>query len=135
VENTMTDQSSPGSDPGSWTRVELPGVVLEVPAGLVSEAGQGAEGAAAVLEGGGLRVVVDTSLFADPLTGHAAQPGFRTWSESVDGSEREVVAFGDAGGRVVATRLPGVTATVRLTEATEAGMETALRILRSVRRT
>jgi hypothetical protein len=108
------------------------GAEFDVPADLIPAPGQGLEGPAAVFEGGGVRLTLDASLFADPLTGHGDKPGFTQRHDRVGGEERQIVSY--AAGedtRVFATRLTGLTATVHVQEA--ADPETALRILRSIR--
>lgn len=115
-----------------WTHVVMAGVDLEVPPGMVPLPGQGIDGTAAVLEGGGLRLVLDRSLFADPLTGHRAKPAFAEWREEIGGVARTLVSYGaDESAQVLATRLPGLTATIHVPRGVDP--DVALRILRSIR--
>ena len=133
-----------------WMRLTIAGLQLELPAGMLpdgasgpppteqldggtpeSQVPTGFEGPVAVLEGSGMRLLIDGTPFADPLTGHAGKPAFSTWRAQIDGQEREVVSFGEEGSRVLATRLPGATVTVQLDHGGDPAA--ALRILSSLR--
>lgn len=121
-------------DDESWSHIEIAGVQLDVPADLSAPAGQGIEGPVAVLERRGMRLLLDGSAFADPLVGHSGKPGLSTWTELIDGEQRELLSFdqGD-GSRVLATRLPALTATVVIDQGADPAP--ALRMLRSLRST
>lgn len=114
-----------------WVHVTTEALELDVPPDMIPSGEQAIEGQAAVIEGAGLRVTIDASPFADPLTGHRSHPGFRSWSESIDGEPRPVIAFPATGGHVFAVRLAGVTVTIHVAEG--AADDRALRVLRSVR--
>jgi len=115
-----------------WQHVEAAGVELDVPAELTVTSDQGLEGPAAVLEGGNMRLTLDGSAFADPLSGHREKPGFTQWRDEVYGEEREFVSFlADEDTQIFASRLPGFTATVQMERS--ADPEIAKRILRSIR--
>jgi hypothetical protein len=115
-----------------WHHVRFNDVVLDVPAAVAASSEQAVEGSAAVFEGGGLRVTLDASPFADPVTGHESRPGFRRWHEEIGGHRRDVVAYDSSdGGTVVAARLPGpLTAAVHV--AAGADPAVAQQILRSI---
>lgn len=113
-----------------WQQIEAAGLRVPVPAGVAPAPGQGVEGEVAVLEGEGLRVVVDRSLFADPLTGHAQQPGYESWDEDTPDGPRTLVSFPTVDGTVVATRLPGATVTVQVGQGADPAA--AVRILRGI---
>ena len=121
--------------PDTWRRVRIGGVELDVPADVGASAEQGVEGSTGVLSGRGIRVTVDGSPFADPLTGYASRPHYAERSEEIADHQAEVVSFKeDDGTTVVGARLAGpVTATVHLPP--DVDPEIALRMLRSIRPT
>lgn len=115
-----------------WRRLRLAGADVEVPDGMAPAEEQGVEGGVVVLEDAGLRLTVDATPFRDRLEGYDSRPGFRAWSETVDGGRLELVGFDDEdGGQVLATTVPGGP-TVAVHVEQEAYQPDALRILRSI---
>lgn len=93
--------------------------------------GQGVEGDVLVLEGAGLRVTLDASLFRDHLTGVTSRPGAPQSSESPGEDGRRVVAFDTNEGTVLATEVAGsLTASVHVDSG--ADQESARHIIRSI---
>ena len=123
----------PGSD--EWHAVRGPGLELTVPPDLAPTGEQGIDGPVSSFEGHGLRLMVDRSPFADPLTGYQDKAGYERHREQIAGETADLVTYlEDDGTRVLATRLPGpVTAVVHA--APEMDPEIALRIVRSIRPT
>ncbi|MHC6594279.1 hypothetical protein [Arthrobacter sp. C152] len=115
-----------------WKSVRVAGLSLDVPAQLAHADEHGIEGGAAVLEGAGLRLTVDASLFADPLTRYGSKPGFEHWQEAVGSSTADFVLFEEAGTRTVAVTIPG-RATAVVHQPAGAPRDVALQILRSIR--
>ena len=114
-----------------WRRVDFHGVALEVPVDMAASTEQGVEGDVLVLEGAGLRLTLDASLFRDRLHGAASRPGSRRWSEPVGDDAREVVAFDAGDGTVLVADLPGdLTASVHVDTGGDQG--SALDIIRSI---
>ena len=58
-----------------WRTVRDACVEIDVPPDMAPSAAQGIEGPAMDLAGHGLRLIVDCSPFADPLTSYEAKPG------------------------------------------------------------
>ncbi|MFP5367159.1 MAG: hypothetical protein ACLGIS_09950 [Actinomycetes bacterium] len=115
-----------------WNSLKVAGLALDVPDQLASSNEFGIEGGAAVLEGAGLRLTVDASPFADPLTRYAAKPGYEHWREAVGSNIADFVLFEEAGTRTIAANIPGrVTAVVH--QPADAPRDVALQILRSIR--
>ena len=115
-----------------WSSFRVAGMALDVPSALAPAPGQAIEGSAAVLEGAGMRLTVDASLFADPLTRYAAMPGYEHWREAVGSQIADFVVFEEGGTRTIAANIPGcATAVVHLPAGAE--RDTALQILRSIR--
>ena len=115
-----------------WSSFRVAGMALDVPSALAPAPGQAIEGSAAVLEGAGMRLTVDASLFADPLTRYAAMPGYEHWREAVGSQIADFVVFEEGGTRTIAANIPGrATAVVHLSPGAE--RDTALQILRSIR--
>ena len=115
-----------------WSSFRVAGLALDVPSALAPAPGQAIEGSAAVLEGAGMRLTVDASLFADPLTRYAAMPGYEHWREAVGSQIADFVVFEEGGTRTIAANIPGrATAVVHLSPGAE--RDTALQILRSIR--
>ena len=115
-----------------WSSVRAAGLALDVPDQLALSAERGIEGSAAVLEGAGMRLTVDASPFADPLTGYAAKPRYEHWREVVAGNTADFVVFEEEGTTTVAMNIPGrATAVVHLPAGAE--RDVALQILRSIR--
>lgn len=115
-----------------WSSIRVAGLVMDVPGQFAPSAERGIEGSAAVLEGAGMRLTVDASPFADPLTGYAAKPGYAHWRESVGTSTADFVLFEEEGILTVAARIPGQ-GTAVIHQRAGAGRDTALQILRSIR--
>lgn len=118
-----------------WRTLQVAGLEIEVPPDVVPSSEVPIDGEAVVLEGPGIRVTLDRSPFADPLTGHNARPEFRQREERIGDRPAVVVSFrADGATRVVAARLPGLlTAVVRVAPGVDE--EIALRMLRSIRPT
>ena len=115
-----------------WNSFRVAGLVLDVPDQLAPSHEHGIEGSAAVLEGAGMRLTVDASPFADPLTRYANKPGYERWREAVGSLIADFVLFEEEGIRTVAVTIPGrATAVVHLPAG--ADRDVALRILRSIR--
>ena len=115
-----------------WSSFRVAGMALDVPSALAPAPGQAIEGSAAVLEGAGMRLTVDASLFADPLTRYAAMPGYEHWREAVGSQIADFVVFEEGGTRTVAANIPGrATAVVHLPAGAQ--LDVALQILRSIR--
>jgi hypothetical protein len=115
-----------------WSSFRLAGLALDVPSALAAAPGQAIEGSAAVLEGAGMRLTIDASLFADPLTRYAAKPGYEHWREAVGSQIADFVVFEEGGTRTVAANIPGrATAVVHLPAGAQ--RDVALQILRSIR--
>ena len=115
-----------------WSSFRVAGLALDVPSALAPAPEQAIEGSAAVLEGAGMRLTVDASLFADPLTRYAAMPGYEHWREAVGSQIADFVVFEEGGTRTIAANIPGrATAVVHLSPGAE--RDTALQILRSIR--
>jgi hypothetical protein len=115
-----------------WSSFRLAGLALDVPSALAAAPGQAIEGSAAVLEGAGMRLTVDASLFADPLTRYAAKPGYEHWREAVGSQIADFVVFEEGGTRTIAANIPGrATAVVHLPAGAQ--RDVALQILRSIR--
>jgi hypothetical protein len=115
-----------------WSSFRVAGLALDVPSALAPTPGQAIEGSAAVLEGAGMRLTVDASLFADPLTRYAAKPGYEHWREAVGSQIADFVVFEEGGTRTVAANIPGrATAVVHLPAGAQ--RDVALQILRSIR--
>ena len=115
-----------------WSSFRLAGLALDVPSVLAAAPGQAIEGSAAVLEGAGMRLTVDASLFADPLTRYAAKPGYEHWREAVGSQIADFVVFEEGGARTIAANIPGrATAVVHLPAGAQ--RDVALQILRSIR--
>lgn len=115
-----------------WSSVKVAGLALEVPDQLAPSPERGIEGGAAVLEGAGIRLTVDASPFADPLTRYADKPGYEHWREDVGSEPADFVSFEEEGIRTIAVNFPGrATAVVHTSAHAERG--TALQILRSIR--
>lgn len=125
----VPDPSPEVPDGKNWKHVEAAGASFEIPAELAAVNAQGIDGPAVVFEDTELRLTVDTSVFADPLVGHGAQPGFRQWTEPHSGDQK-FLSFEAGETTVYATRLPGLTAIIHMGRT--ADPDTALRILRSV---
>jgi hypothetical protein len=91
------------------------------------------DGPTVTLTSPGLRLIIDHSAFADPLTGYESQRGFARRRDAIAGEAADVVSFrADDGTLVVATRLPGpMTAVVHVAPDTDP--EIARRMLRSIR--
>lgn len=115
-----------------WNSFRVAGLVLDVPDQLAPSHEHGIEGGAAVLEGGGMRLTVDASPFADPLTRYANKPGYERWREALGNHIADFVLFEEEGIRTVAVNIPGrATAVVHLPA--DAERDVALQILRSIR--
>jgi hypothetical protein len=115
-----------------WTSLRVAGLALDVPDQLAPSGERGIEGSAALFEGAGMRLTVDASPFADPLTRYADKPGYEHWREAVGSDTADFVLFEEAGTRTVAVNIPGRgTAVVHITSDGDRG--TALQILRSIR--
>ena len=115
-----------------WSSFRVAGLALDVPSALAPAPGQAIEGSAAVLEGAGMRLTVDASLFADPLTRYAAMPGYEHWREAVGSQIADFVVFEEGGTRTIAANIPGrATAVVHLPAGAQ--RDAALQILRSIR--
>jgi hypothetical protein len=115
-----------------WSSVRVAGLALDVPDQLAPAAERGIEGGAAVLEGAGMRLTVDASPFADPLTGYAGKSGYEHWREVVAGNTVDFVVFEEEDTTTVAMNMPGrATAVVHLPAGAE--RDAALQILRSIR--
>ena len=115
-----------------WSSLRVAGLALDVPSALAPAPGQAIEGSAAVLEGAGMRLTVDASLFADPLTRYAAKPGYEHWQEAVASQSADFILFEEEGTRTVAVAIPGrATAVVHLPAGAQ--RDVALQILRSIR--
>ena len=115
-----------------WSSVRVAGLSLDVPAQLAAVDEHGIEGSVAVLEAAGLRLTVDGSPFADPLTGYGSKPGFEHWKEAVGGNTADFVLFEEEGTCTVAVTIPGrATAVVHQPAGTP--KDVALQILRSIR--
>jgi hypothetical protein len=118
-----------------WRRVTVAGVELEVPAELAPASEAALDGPAASFEAPGLRLLLDSSPFADPLTGYESRPEFARMEEQIGGVPAKIVSFrSDDGTRVIAARLPGLLTAVAHV-APDGDPELALRILRSIRPT
>jgi hypothetical protein len=116
----------------SWSSLRVAGLILDVPDQLAPSDERGIEGGAAVLEGACIRLTVDASPFADPLTRYANKPGYEHWQEVVGSDTANFVSFEEEGIRTIAVNFPGrATAVVHLAADAERG--TALQILRSIR--
>jgi hypothetical protein len=115
-----------------WSSLRVAGLALDVPDQLAPSNERSFEGGAAVLEGVGMRLTVDASPFADPLTGYAGKPGYEHWREVVGKETADFVSFEEEGTRTIAVNVPGrATAVVHISADAERG--TALQILRSIR--
>lgn len=115
-----------------WNSFRVAGLVLDVPDQLAPSHEHAIEGSAAVLEGAGMRLTVDASPFADPLTRYANKPGYQRWREAVGSQIADFVLFEEEGIRTVAVNIPGrATAVVHLPAGAE--RDVALQILRSIR--
>jgi hypothetical protein len=115
-----------------WSSLRVAGLALDVPEQLAPSHEHTIEGGAAVLEGAGIRLTVDASPFADPLTRYAAKPGYEHWQEDVGSGTADFVSFEEEGIRTLAAAFPGrATAVVHLSPGAE--RDTALQILRSIR--
>lgn len=115
-----------------WNSFRVAGLALDVPDLLAPSPERGIEGGAAVLEGAGIRLTVDASPFADPLTRYAEKPGYERWREAVGSNIADFVVFEEGGLRTVAATIPGrATAVVHLPA--DADRDLALQILRSIR--
>ncbi len=119
--------------PSGWQRVDAAGVSLDVPAGVVTPAGEESDGTAVTFVGDQIRIILDASPFADLLTRYESHPEFETHREKIGDETLDVVSFRAPHlTRVVGARLPGrLTAVLHIGEDVE--METALKILRSIR--
>ena len=119
------------SMPG-WRHLHFGNIELDVPAELATGSEQGIDGAAAILEGAGLRLTLDASPFADPLTSYESKVGYRSWYEAVGGRRQELMSFdSDDGGSVIAARFRGpVTVVVHVGPG--ADVEIAMQIIRSI---
>lgn len=115
-----------------WSSYRVSGLALDVPDELAPSTERGIEGSAAVLEGGGMRLTIDASPFADPLTGYAAKPGYEHWRESVGDETADFVQFEEEGLRTIAMKIQG-RATAVVHQPAKAERDTALQILRSIR--
>lgn len=115
-----------------WSSVRVAGLALDVPAQLVPLDEAAFEGSAAVLEGAGMRLTVDASPFADPLTRYGAKPGFEHWQEPVGRATADFVVFEEEGTRTVAVTIHG-RATAVVHQPAGAPKDVALQILRSIR--
>ncbi|WP_455835185.1 hypothetical protein [Pseudarthrobacter siccitolerans] len=115
-----------------WSSVRMAGLALDVPAQLAPSEERGIEGSAEVLEGDGMRLTVDTSPFADPLTHYAAKPGYEHWQETVASQSADFILFEEQGTRTVAVAIPG-RATAVVHQPAGAERDVALQILRSIR--
>lgn len=115
-----------------WSSVRVSGLSLDVPDQLAPSAERGVDGSAAVLEGGGMRLTIDASPFADPLTGYTIKPGYEHWREPVGNGTADFVQFEEEGLRTLAMKIPG-RATVVVHQPAKAERDTALQILRSIR--
>jgi hypothetical protein len=118
-----------------WRHVAGAGFELDVPEQLAPANEAALDGPAVSFEGPGLRLILDRSPFADPLTGYESKPEFTRKIEMISGARAEIVSFrSDDGTHVYATRLPGpLTAVAHV--APGGGPEVALRMLRSIRPT
>ncbi|TLM81704.1 hypothetical protein FDW83_14875 [Pseudarthrobacter sp. NamE2] len=116
-----------------WTSFRIAGLALDVPDQLAPSPERGIEGGTAVLEGAGMRLTVDASAFADPLTGYANKPGYEHWRESLGGDTADFVLFEEDGVRTLAVKIPG-RATAVVHQPATAQQDTALQILRSIRK-
>lgn len=116
-----------------WRTVRGECVEIDVPPDMAMSAAQGIEGPVLDLASPGLRLIVDCSPFADPLTSYEPKPGFERRREMIDDRQADVVSFtADDGTRVLGARLPGeVTAVVHAAPGTDPAI--ALRMLRSIR--
>jgi hypothetical protein len=115
-----------------WSSLRVAGLALDVPEQLAPAHERAIVGGAAVLEGAGMRLTVDTSPFADPLTRYTDKPGYEHWREPVGTDIADFISFEEEGIRTVAANFPGrATAVVHLSGGAERG--TALQILRSIR--
>ncbi len=115
-----------------WRTTRFHDIELTVPPGLAPADGQGVEGDVSVLEGGGVRLVLDRSPFADPVTGHRAKPQYQHRRERIAGELTDVVSFSNSdGGMVVASRL-AVPCTVTVHLADPADIDVGLQIIRSI---
>lgn len=115
-----------------WSSLRVAGLALDVPDVLAPSPERGIEGSAAVLEGAGMRLTVDASPFADPLTRYAAKPGYEHWREALGSQIADFVVFEEGGTRTLAATIPGrATAVVHLPADVE--RDIALQILRSIR--
>jgi hypothetical protein len=115
-----------------WSSVRMAGLALDVPAQLAPSEEHGIEGGAAILEGAGMRLTVDASPFADPLTRYADKPGYEHWQEPVASQSADFVVFEEEGTRTVAVTIPG-RATAVVHQPADAERDVALQILRSIR--
>ncbi|MBO1268368.1 hypothetical protein J1902_10335 [Arthrobacter sp. PO-11] len=116
----------------AWSTLRVAGVALDIPDELAPTDERGVEGGAAVLEGSKLRLTLDASPFADPLTRYTDKPGYEHWREIVGGLPADFVSFEDQGTRIVATNIAGrATAVVHIPA--DADRSVALQILRSIR--
>ena len=79
-----------------------------------------------------MRLTVDASPFADPLTGYANKPGYEHWREPLGGGTADFILFEEEGVRTVAVKIPG-RATAVVHQPATGQQDTALQILRSIR--
>jgi hypothetical protein len=124
--------------PGEWRTVRADGVEFEAPAEVVSQSGDAAEveGPVATFLGPGLRLLIDRTPFADPLTRYASQPDYRHSRETIGGQPSDVVTFrAEDGTNVLAARYPGppapLTAVAHVAPDTDPAI--GMRMLRSIR--
>jgi hypothetical protein len=118
---------------GEWQTVRAGGVELDAPEEVAEGSDQGVEGPVATLAGPGIRLTIDSSPFADPLTRYGSEAEYRLDREDIGGEPAEVVSFrAEDGTNVVAARLPGRLTAVAHTDS-DADRDVALRMLRSIR--
>jgi hypothetical protein len=95
-------------DAVEWSFRHVAGMSLDVPKTLAPRDERGIEGDVAVLEGAGVRLTIDTSPFADPLTRYTDKPGYEHWQEDIGGVGAEFLTFEEGGMRTLATRDPSM---------------------------
>ncbi|TLM74527.1 hypothetical protein [Pseudarthrobacter sp. NamB4] len=116
-----------------WNPFRVGGLELDVPEQLAPSGEHGIEGSAAVLEGAGMRVTVEASPFADPLTRYQNKPGFEQWREALGGGDTaNFILFEEKGLRTVAVTIPG-RATAVVHGSADEDRDVSLQILRSIR--
>jgi hypothetical protein len=118
---------------GGWQTVRVGRVELDAPEEVARTSDQEIESPVATLDGAGIRLTVDGSPFADPLTRYESQAEYRHDREDIGGETADVVSFrAEDGTGVIAARLSsGLTAVAHITP--EGDRDVVLRMLRSIR--